>query len=221
VRPRTLGLDAKPTSPLIFSGAVILAALIIVAVFNSYRGVPLPVAVLARLLAAPSCLTRHTPFGVRLYAIGNNREAARRAGVLVDIIKILAFAILGMLTTLGGVFAVAQVLGVPPASAQFDRRKPCLSGGSEKNRISETHERLPEGIPTRARIASSVAALSNPGWLVEPLAIVYRSVKKTCCIVGPPFARLPSGERFLERPRTLLPALHGRVCERLQNMMSK
>src|SRR5580704_17949277 len=168
-------LGAKPTSPLIFSGAVILAALIIVAVFNSYRGVPLPVAVLARLLAAPSCLTRHTPFGVWLYAIGNNREAARRAGVLVHIIKTLAFAVLGMLTTLGGVFAVAQVLEVPPASAQFDRRKHYLSGGRKKNRISETHERLLEGISTRARIASSVAALSNSGWLVELLAIAYRS----------------------------------------------
>ena len=145
---RSLGLDAKPTSPLIFSGAVILAALIIVAVFNSYRGVPLPVAVLARLLAAPSCLTRRTPFGVWLYAIGNNREARRRGGVLVNIIKMLAFAILGMFTTLGGVFAVARVLGVPPASAQFGRRKPYLSGGSEKNRTSETHERLLEGIPT-------------------------------------------------------------------------
>ena len=89
-------------------------------------------AVLARLLAAPSCLTRHTPSGVWLYAIGNNREAGRRGGVLVNIIKILAFAILGMFTTLGGVFAVARVLGVPPASAQFGRRKPYLSGGSEK-----------------------------------------------------------------------------------------
>jgi ABC-type xylose transport system permease subunit len=88
-----------------------------VAVFNSYRGVPLPVAVLAALLACSSYITNYTSFGVWLYAIGGNREAARRGGIPVNIIKIAVFSIMGMLTALGGVFAAARVLGVSPASA--------------------------------------------------------------------------------------------------------
>lgn len=111
------GLPSNLTRSMAIGVAVILASLLVVSVFNAYRGVPLTVAVLAALITLLSYATTHTPFGIWLYAIGGNREAARRAGIPVNLMKMAAFSILGMLTALGGVVAAARVLGVSPASA--------------------------------------------------------------------------------------------------------
>ncbi|TGT53444.1 inner-membrane translocator [Mesorhizobium sp. M00.F.Ca.ET.170.01.1.1] len=111
------GLPSNLMSSMAIGVAIIFASLAVVAIFNAYRGVPLTVAVLAGLIAILSYATTQTPFGIWLYAIGGNREAARRAGIPVNWMKMAAFSILGMLTALGGVVAAARVLGVSPASA--------------------------------------------------------------------------------------------------------
>ncbi|TIM63283.1 MAG: inner-membrane translocator, partial [Mesorhizobium sp.] len=111
------GLSSNLMRSVAIGVAIIVASLAVVAIFNAYRGVPLTVAVLAGLIAILSYATTQTPFGVWLYAIGGNREAARRAGIPVNLMKMAAFSILGMLTALGGVVAAARVLGVSPASA--------------------------------------------------------------------------------------------------------
>ncbi|RUW55179.1 inner-membrane translocator [Mesorhizobium sp. M1A.F.Ca.ET.072.01.1.1] len=111
------GLSSNLMRSMAFGVAIIVASMAVVAIFNAYRGVPLTVAVLAGLIAILSYATTQTPFGIWLYAIGGNREAARRAGIPVNWMKMAAFSILGMLTALGGVVAAARVLGVSPASA--------------------------------------------------------------------------------------------------------
>ncbi|TGQ04954.1 inner-membrane translocator [Mesorhizobium sp. M2E.F.Ca.ET.166.01.1.1] len=111
------GLPSNLMRSMAIGVAIIFASLAVVAIFNAYRGVPLTVAVLAGLIAILSYATTQTPFGIWLYAIGGNREAARRAGIPVNWMKMAAFSILGMLTALGGVVAAARVLGVSPASA--------------------------------------------------------------------------------------------------------
>ena len=111
------GLRSSPSKSLGLGLAVLATSLAAVAFFNSNRGVPLPVAVLGGLVAILSYVTTQTPFGTWLYAIGGNPEAARRAGIPVSLVKIAAFAILGMLAAVGGVVAAARVLGVSPASA--------------------------------------------------------------------------------------------------------
>jgi D-xylose transport system permease protein len=111
------GLASNLSNSLGLGFAVLAGALAVVAFFNSNRGVPLPVAVLGGLITILSYVTTQTPFGIWLYAIGGNSEAARRAGIPVNLVKIAAFAILGMLAAVGGVVAAARVLGVSPASA--------------------------------------------------------------------------------------------------------
>lgn len=96
---------------LVLSGLVALAGL-----FNLYRGVPMSVGILAALVAILAYLLSQTRFGTWLYAIGGNSEAARRAGVPVRGIKVVAFGLLGTIAAVGGVVAASRVLGVSAAS---------------------------------------------------------------------------------------------------------
>ena len=52
---------------------------------------------------------RRTIFGVRIYAVGGNAEAARLAGINVGAILLLVYGISGLLAGLGGVMSAAQL----------------------------------------------------------------------------------------------------------------
>ena len=52
---------------------------------------------------------RRTIFGVRIYAVGGNAEAARLAGINVRAILLLVYGISGLLAGLGGVMSAAQL----------------------------------------------------------------------------------------------------------------
>jgi D-xylose transport system permease protein len=99
---------------------VLLAGLLGVAtilVFNAYRGVPLMVAFLLCLLAFFAYVTTQTRYGLHLFAVGDNAEAVRRAGISVNMIKISAFMLTGLLAALAGMMAAGRVMGVSPDSA--------------------------------------------------------------------------------------------------------
>jgi ribose transport system permease protein len=81
-------------------------------------GIPLPVLVFAVVLIAAHYTLTRTPFGRHLYAIGNNREAAEKAGIRVRPILISAFAISGLAAGIGGMVAVAQLGAVAPNFAE-------------------------------------------------------------------------------------------------------
>jgi len=114
---KKFGLASKPLSTIGLGAGALLAGLLLVAVFNSYRGVPLSVAVAAVVIAVLSYVLSQTKFGLWIYAIGGNKEAARRAAIPVDLIRVSAFVLLGLMAALGGLIAAARVLGVSAASA--------------------------------------------------------------------------------------------------------
>lgn len=74
----------------------------------SLKGVPLVVPLIAVLLVAGTFLLQRTRFGRHLYAVGGNREAARRAGINVDRIRITAFMICSTMAAVGGVVAASR-----------------------------------------------------------------------------------------------------------------
>lgn len=110
------GLPVNAMRTAAVPAAVLVGGLTVAAVFNSYRGVPMPVVILLGLLCVLSYVTTQTRFGTYLLAIGANAEAARRSGIAVVRIKISAFVLLGMLTAVGGVVAASRVLGVSAQS---------------------------------------------------------------------------------------------------------
>lgn len=83
-----------------------------VAILNLHQGIPLIVLIFAVLLGIGGFVLTETRFGLHLYAVGNNDEAARRAGIKVARIKMAAFAIAGGISALAGVIAASRTLGV-------------------------------------------------------------------------------------------------------------
>ncbi|MGW0661553.1 sugar ABC transporter permease [Streptodolium elevatio] len=80
----------------------------------SLKGVPIVVPILAVLLVAGTFVLRRTAYGLSLYAVGGNREAARRAGINVDLVRISAFVICSTLAAVGGIVAASRANSVDP-----------------------------------------------------------------------------------------------------------
>jgi D-xylose transport system permease protein len=82
--------------------------------FASLKGVPYVVPIILVLLLACTFVLGRTAYGRHLYAIGGNVEAARRAGIPVDRIRISAFMICSSLAAVGGIIAASKAASVDP-----------------------------------------------------------------------------------------------------------
>ncbi len=86
----------------------------------SLKGVPIVVPLIAVLLIAGTFLLNRTAFGRHLYAVGGNREAARRAGINVDRICIAAFVICSTMAAIAGVVAASRSNSVDATTGGSD-----------------------------------------------------------------------------------------------------
>ena len=68
--------------------------------------------VLAGLYIFWTYVLNRTRFGRHIYAVGGNAEAARRAGINVDNVKIACFAICSMMAALGGIVLASRLRSV-------------------------------------------------------------------------------------------------------------
>jgi D-xylose transport system permease protein len=107
--------------------------LLFVLAVNQFRGIPLPVVVLGMVALVIHVITRHTPFGRHLYAIGGNEEAAFVSGVPVQRV------VIGAYTLLGGIVAITGLLQTAYAGAstttvgdsmELDAIAACVIGGT-------------------------------------------------------------------------------------------
>jgi D-xylose transport system permease protein len=107
------GLGAKPF-PIVVAQIAAVAAVVLIAVYvaNKDRGVPLVTVILAVFLAFWTFVTSKTKFGRHIYAVGGSPEAARRAGIDVDRIRIAAFMINGFMAGVGGIVLVSRLRSV-------------------------------------------------------------------------------------------------------------
>ena len=80
-------------------------------------GVPVPVVLLIFLAIAGYIITRHTRFGLYVYATGGNEEPTRLAGVSTDRIKLAVYMISGFTAALGGVLLTARLWSAQPNAA--------------------------------------------------------------------------------------------------------
>ncbi|ETX28633.1 sugar ABC transporter permease [Roseivivax isoporae] len=111
------GLPTSLLGSVVTPTALIGGAMIAILLFlEGQRGLPMPVILFALLLGVMAYLAGQTRFGLHLYAIGANAEAARRAGIKVERIKIAAFAIAGGMAAFGGILAASRILGVSVSS---------------------------------------------------------------------------------------------------------
>lgn len=80
----------------------------------SLTGVPVVVVLLGALFVMGSFVLHRTRFGRHLYAVGGNPEAALRAGVAVDRVRIAAFVICSAMAAVGGIVAASRAASVDP-----------------------------------------------------------------------------------------------------------
>jgi D-xylose transport system permease protein len=120
-RRRAHKLAAPPITVTILKIAVMaIAGVVVVVIGNTNRGVgfsvvegvPWVVLVILVLLVTWTILLNRTRFGRYVYAIGGNAEAARRAGVNLSRIRILAFVLCGVTAGISGIIWASQLGGM-------------------------------------------------------------------------------------------------------------
>jgi D-xylose transport system permease protein len=111
------GLDTQgPVALLIRFVLVAAVTIVAVAVLDSDRGVPLALLILLAFIIGMEFVARRTSFGRHVFAVGGNAEAARRAGIRVNRVRVAVFAIAGTMAAIGGIMAASRLLAVNQGS---------------------------------------------------------------------------------------------------------
>ncbi|MGB0387382.1 MAG: sugar ABC transporter permease [Ardenticatenaceae bacterium] len=104
------------TKPIMVVGLEVLFLAILaggaVYIANQDRGVPFVGLLLILLLAGFSFIATRTQFGRYVYAVGGNKEAARRAGIAVERIRIAVFMISSVMAGMGGIILASRLRSV-------------------------------------------------------------------------------------------------------------
>jgi len=109
----TAGLDAENPAMLVLRVVMVAAvAIVAVTILNSDRGVPLALLILIAFVVGMEYVAKRTRFGRHVFAVGGSAEAARRAGIAIDRVRIAAFGIAGAMAAIGGIFAASRLLAV-------------------------------------------------------------------------------------------------------------
>ena len=110
---RREGLSVTPT-PLVLAQIIGVSLMIVIAVYvcNLDRGVPFVGVLLLVFLVIFSYVATRTPFGRYVYAVGGNAEAARRAGIDVNRIRIYVFMLSSFMAGWGGIILASRLRSV-------------------------------------------------------------------------------------------------------------
>jgi len=116
-RRAAAGVTSEPVGLLLVRIAVMAAVTIAaVAILNADRGVPLAIIILLAFVISFQLLTTRTVFGRHLFAVGGSAEAARRAGIGITKIRVIAFTLCSSMAAVGGILAASRLLSVNQSS---------------------------------------------------------------------------------------------------------
>jgi D-xylose transport system permease protein len=118
---------ARPPLALVLVKIAGLSAILLVATYllNQNRartvlielaGIPYVVPLVGLLLLLWTFVFTKTTYGRHVYAVGGNREAARRAGINVNRIRISVFVICTCMAAISGIVAASRLNSVTPGS---------------------------------------------------------------------------------------------------------
>jgi D-xylose transport system permease protein len=83
-------------------------------IITSVRGAPIVIVLVGVLLVVGTFVLGRTVYGRHVYAVGGNSEAARRAGINVDRIRISVFVVGSTLAAIGGIVSASKGGSVDP-----------------------------------------------------------------------------------------------------------
>lgn len=169
-RRRTrLGLAVPPVASELVTALVTAVVVVgVVAVLDSYFGIPWVLVFLVALMAVCTLVMRETRLGRHLYAIGGNSEAARRSGIRVRGATVAVFVI---------VSAIAAAAGIIEASRQFSASNALGGGTLQLNAIA-------------AAVIGGTSLFGGRGRIYHALlgALVVGSVQNGLDLLGQPAA---------------------------------
>ncbi len=121
---RAAGLEVPPFYRIVVKLVALTAVSVALAwLFNTNRGafikiegMPFAVPMVFGVLGIYSFILARTKFGRYMYAIGGNREAARRAGIPVNRYRVYAFMLGGFTAGIAGLFYVSRLGGYSSSS---------------------------------------------------------------------------------------------------------
>jgi len=135
-RMRRAKLDLKQV-PLWMDVAKLVVIGVVIAGFlrmlNDAGGVPVPVMILLAALAIFSYIASQTVFGRHIYAVGGNMEATRLSGVNVSRVKLVVFALMGLMAAFAGIINTARLAAGSPSAGtngELDAIAACFIGGT-------------------------------------------------------------------------------------------
>lgn len=129
-RRHKLGIKTQPWSLVI--GRVVLISIVILATIGllnlnrnprqgvPIQGIPSAVVIFIGFIVLLDYILRRTTYGRHVFAVGGNAEAARRAGINVDRIRITIFILGSTLAACGGILAGSRLYAVNQSSGGGD-----------------------------------------------------------------------------------------------------
>jgi len=177
---RRLGLVAQPTG-LVLIKIVAVVVLAAVATFlltlnrspgaTQISGIPYVVPIVLVLLVAGTYVLDRTRFGRHIYAVGGNREAARRAGIDVVKIRGAVFIISSAFAAIGAIIYSSKVGSVSPSAGGGNTLLFAVGGAV----IGGTSLFGGRGRISNAVIGGAVLATVNNGMglLGQPASVVF------------------------------------------------
>jgi D-xylose transport system permease protein len=120
-RRASAGLIVNPMTDLVLRAAGLLVLLLaVVVVLNNDRGTPLSLLIFVGFVILFDWITRRTRYGRRIFAVGGNEEAARRAGINVKAVYISVFVLCSTMAACGGILAASRGLSASQSSGGSD-----------------------------------------------------------------------------------------------------
>lgn len=152
-----------------------------VLVANQFRGIPLPVLILGTVALVVHVVTKHTPFGRYLYAIGGSEEAAVISGIPVTRITTTAFILMGATVALTGFMQTAY-------------------GGSSTTTVGDLME-------LDAVAACVIGGVSLKGGRGSVLGVLFGALIIACLINGMTLLAIEPEKKFIARGLVLIAAV--------------
>ena len=109
-RRKTANLSATSPANVAIRAVALLVILLLAAWYlNRDNGVPWMFAIFVLMVVAANYALTRTNWGRHMFAVGGNEEAARRAGINVNLIYTSAFVLTGLFAAVGGVLSAARL----------------------------------------------------------------------------------------------------------------
>ena len=118
-RHRAAGMPYRLTGEIgLRTGLLAVLAFAAAHTLNRFQGLPLALLIFLVVLVVSDYVLRRTRYGRRVYALGGGVEAARRAGISVERVRVAMFMVSGTMAAIGGLFVASGLTSASPTTAR-------------------------------------------------------------------------------------------------------